>query len=98
MARLPSEEWLIQQIGDDKVILFHEGTEEEVVRFDPRDANAVAQAQKVIFGYHRMTDEDKAFAHFWCGYFYALAVWQAPSEITGLQYPTEPPTFLGSTS
>jgi hypothetical protein len=83
MATLPSGNWLIQQIGEN-VVLFDRNTEEEVVRFVATDANEAAQAQKVIFGYHRMSDEDKAFAHFWCGYFYGLAVWQAPSEITNL--------------
>jgi hypothetical protein len=72
MARLPSGRWLIQQIGE-SVVLFNAETEEEVVRFDPGLDNEVAQAQKTIFGYHRMSDEDKAFAHFWCGYFYAHA-------------------------
>ena len=71
MARLPSEEWLIQQIGG-QVILFHEHTEEEVVRFDPGDGNAAAQAQKVIHE-SRLSDEDKSMAHFWSGYFYAHA-------------------------
>lgn len=78
MATLPSGKWLIQQIGS-YVVLFDRETEEEVVRFVADDANEAAQAQKVIFGYHRMNDEDKSFAHFWCGYFYGLAVWQAPS-------------------
>lgn len=72
MARLPSEEWLIQQIGDN-VILYQEGSEEEIVRFDPSNANAAAQAQKVIYDSDRLSDEDKTFAHFWSGYFYAYS-------------------------
>lgn len=82
MAQLPSELWLIQQIGNDKVILFHRHTEKEIVRFDPRDANAAAEAQKVIHNSKLLDDEDKCFAHFWSGYFYGLAVWQAPLVIT----------------
>jgi hypothetical protein len=81
MVRLFSGEWMLQQVGD-TVILFHAETEEEVVRFVAADVNEVSRAQHAIFGYHRMSDEDKAFAHFWCGYFYGLAVWHAPVEIT----------------
>ena len=69
MAQLPGGEWLIQQIGDE-VILYHRDTEQEIVRFDPSDANAAAQAQKTIFD-SDLSDEDKCFAHFWSGYFYA---------------------------
>jgi len=71
MARLPSSTYLIQQIGG-QVILFEDGTEAEVVRFDPADADAAARAQKVI-SESALSAEDKAFAHFWSGYFYAHA-------------------------
>lgn len=72
MARLPSGNWLIQQIGEE-VIVFHADTEEEVVRFDPRDGNASAQAQKTIYDSELLDPEDKCFAHFWSGYFYGYA-------------------------
>lgn len=72
MATLPSEEWLIQQI-DNEVILFHRYTEEEIVRFNPNDANAAAVAQKAIHDAGQLGDEDKCFAHFWSGYFYGCA-------------------------
>lgn len=73
MAQLPPEgDWLIQQI-DGTVILFHRYNEQEVVRFDPSDANATARAQKTIHDSEELTDEQKCFAHFWCGYFYANA-------------------------
>jgi len=68
VARLPSEEYLIQEIGGE-VILFQQYTEAEVVRFDPRDMDAVAKAQKTIHD-SKLSDEDKCFAHFWSGYFY----------------------------
>jgi hypothetical protein len=71
MARLPSETYLIQQIGG-IVILFEEFTEREIVRFDPSDQNATAMAQKTIND-SELGPEDKAFAHFWSGYFYAYA-------------------------
>ena len=73
MARLANGEWLMQQIGG-QVILFRDHTEEEIVRFDPTSANAAAQAQKVIHDDERLSPEEKPFAHFWSGYFYAYAV------------------------
>jgi len=74
MAQLPPDgDWLVQQI-DGMVIVFRRHTEEEIVRFDPGDANASAQAQAVIDASDRLTDEQKTFAHFWSGYFYAHAV------------------------
>lgn len=72
MARLPSERYLIQQING-TVILFESGTDEEIVRFDPSDANATAIAQRTIYESDRLSDEDKCFAHFWSGYFHAYA-------------------------
>ena len=81
MARLRGN-WLIQQIETAEqdengnpvsmVILFEEGTEREIGRFDPADADAAARFQKVIYD-SSLPDETKAFAHFWCGYFYANA-------------------------
>ncbi len=72
MAQL-GDNWLIQQIGG-QVILFERYTEEEIVRFDPADANAAAMAQKTIHDSDQLSDEEKCFAHFWSGYFYAHAV------------------------
>jgi hypothetical protein len=75
MARLPGERFLIQQIGGE-VVLFEEGTEREIVRFDPHGsggADASAKAQGVINSSTEMNGEEKAFAHFWSGYFYAYA-------------------------
>lgn len=71
MARLPSEEYVIQQI-DGTVILFQEGTEKEIVRFPAHDGNSAARAQKTIYD-SNLSEEDKTFAHFWSGYFYAHA-------------------------
>lgn len=72
MAQLPSGDWLIQQIGGE-VILFQRFTEEEIVRFDPLDADAAAVAQGVIAMDPRLDKEDTSFAHFWSGYFYSCA-------------------------
>lgn len=70
MARLPSEDWLIQQIGGE-VVLFRPGDEAEVVRYPAGDMDATAKAQKVIYDSPLLSAEDKCFAHFWSGYFYA---------------------------
>lgn len=68
MARLPGERYLIQQIGG-LVILFEDGSEREVVKFDPADAKAAAQAQRAISVSPDLNAEEKVFAHFWSGYF-----------------------------
>lgn len=72
MAQLPGERFLIQQIGDE-VVLFEPYTEREIVRFDPTDRDAASQAQATIHESKELSDEEKAFAHFWSGYFYAHA-------------------------
>jgi hypothetical protein len=81
MARLPSGRYLAQHAGDD-VIVFEEGTEREVMRVPlvlrggdgsvTVNKDGIAEAQAVIY-HSELGDEDRAFAHFWCGYFYAHA-------------------------
>jgi hypothetical protein len=65
-------EWLVQLIGHE-VIVYQDGSEIEVVRYDHSDEDAMAKAQKVIHDSPLLSDEDKCFAHFWCGYFHALS-------------------------
>lgn len=73
MAQLPPDgTWLIQQ-SSGIVRLFHRHTEQEITSFDPRDGDAIAIAQKDIHDSPELTDEQKNFAHFWSGYFYAYA-------------------------
>lgn len=73
MAQLPPDgRWLIQQESG-VVTLFDRYTEEEVIKVDPADADAMAKAQKEIHDDERLDSEQKCFAHFWCGYFYAHA-------------------------
>lgn len=73
MAQLPPDgQWLIQQI-DGTVILFERYTERELLRFDPSSADACALAQHQIHQLEELDDEQRAFAHFWSGYFYAHA-------------------------
>lgn len=74
MAQLPGETWLMQQINGE-VILFHRYTERELLRFDPSDGNAAARAQMTIHQLDELDDEQKSFAHFWSGYFYAHAAY-----------------------
>jgi hypothetical protein len=74
MARLPSDKFLIQMIGDDTVLLFEQYTEREIVRFAVKDSHSFAAGQRMIYQNEELSTEDKAFAHFWCGYFYAHAV------------------------
>jgi hypothetical protein len=71
MARLPSKRYLMQQIGA-QVVLFEDFTERQVVRFDPADGIAAANALDAISG-SELSDEDKCYACFWAGYFHAYA-------------------------
>lgn len=74
MSQLPPDgTWLVQQL-DGVVVVYHRHTEEEVVRFDPSNADAAAKAQGVIAADPRLSPEQKSMAHFWSGYFYGCAV------------------------
>lgn len=70
MAQLPSENYLVQLIDDD-IVLFERYTERELVRFSAQSGDAVARGQKQIYDLKELSDEDKCFAHFWSGYFWA---------------------------
>jgi hypothetical protein len=73
MAQLPPDgRWLIQQESG-VVVLFDRNTEEEIIKVDPANADAMARAQREIYDDDRLSPEQKCFAHFWCGYFYAHA-------------------------
>lgn len=76
MARLPSYQYLIQQIGSD-IVVFEEGSEREIARFTANNGNEVARGQKVIYD-SELCDEDKHFAALWSGYFYAYACMDHP--------------------
>jgi hypothetical protein len=77
MARLPSEKYLIQQVGG-VVILFEDFTEREIARFDSGNQDATAKAQQVISG-SELGEEDRCFAHFWSGYFSSYNGHPAPA-------------------
>lgn len=80
MAQLPPDgQYLIQQ-ADGHVRLFERYTERELASFDPADQNATAIAQGVIHGLGELTEEQKSFAHFWSGYFYAHAGMPDPGD------------------
>lgn len=71
MAQLPPDgEWLIQQIGE-QVILFQRNTELEIARWDVNSADSTMRAQKTVHLSDLLTAEQKCFAHFWAGYFWA---------------------------
>jgi hypothetical protein len=71
MAQLPPDgDWLVQSEGS-QVFVIHRYTEEKIVEFDVNDHDAVATAQGKIHESKRLNPEQKSFAHFWCGYFYA---------------------------
>lgn len=71
MAQLPPDgEWLVQQIGG-RVVLFQRHTEYELASWPVDSADATMRAQKVIHDSDLLTDEQKCFAHFWAGYFWA---------------------------
>lgn len=73
MAGLPPDgAWLVQQIGG-QVHVFNRYTDEEVVSFPAGDADQAARSQKIIYDSDLLTDEQKCYAHFWCGYFFAYA-------------------------
>lgn len=73
MAQLPPDgRWLVQQ-NDGIVVVFDRYTQEEIIKVDPADADAMTKAQKKIYDDDRLDPEQKCFAHFWCGYFYAHA-------------------------
>ncbi len=71
MARLPSDGFLIQHIGDN-VILFEDHTEREIVKFDPTSPPAIMEALKTIET-SELSADDKRMAIFWSGYFFAHA-------------------------
>lgn len=79
MSGLPPDGRILIQQNDGIVTIFDSYTDEEFVRFDPSGANAAAKAQKAIYDCEALNAEQKCFAHFWSGYFYAHgSVGQAP--------------------
>lgn len=71
MAGLPPDGMWVVQSENGEIFVLNQYTEEEVVRFPARDATAAAIAQKTIYESTELTDEQKCYAHFWTGYFYA---------------------------
>lgn len=73
MAQLPPDGQLVMQQIDGAVVLYDRDTERELIRFDPTDADAAAKAQGAIHRHPELDEEQRSFAHFWSGYFYAHA-------------------------
>lgn len=78
MARLPSGEFLVQQIGDD-VVVFEGYTERQIARFNPTNAESMLDGIRAI-SVSELSSDDKAMAQFWSGYFYAHAVAGLPDS------------------
>jgi len=74
MARLPSEKFLIQNIGDD-VMVFEDGSEREIARWPAKNPDKMVDGMKAVSEDDSLSVVDKAFAHFWAGYFYAHMVY-----------------------
>ena len=72
MARLPSQMYVMQQ-ADGVVVLFEDGSERQIVRFDPADGRSAELALEEIRE-SGLGDEDRCFACFWVGYFRGCAV------------------------
>lgn len=70
MARLPSLQWLVQEV-DGVVSVFREGDEKTIVEFNARNGIETMMAMKPLWESTELSDEDKCFAIFWCGYFHA---------------------------
>jgi hypothetical protein len=70
MARLPSGDYLVQSLADGSVFVFEDHTERQIARFDPTDEQQLVEGMAAIEA-SNLSDEDRAFAHFWSGYFYA---------------------------
>lgn len=73
MAGLPPDGRIKIQQNDGVVSIFDSYTDEVFLTFNPHDADACAKAQKNIHDCEKLDDEQKSFAHFWSGYFYAHA-------------------------
>lgn len=74
MAQLPPNgDHIIQQI-DGTVRLFNRYTEQDLITpFNPDDPEEFGPALREIHVHQDLTDEEKSFASFWTGYFYANA-------------------------
>lgn len=84
MAQLPPDGNLLIQQVNGRVVLFERYTERELVSFDPLIHADVGQAQRLIRECEELTDEQKAFANFWSGYFYAYACMTTGSPVPRL--------------
>jgi len=72
MAQLPGDDgWLVGSEGSIVSVSRPRLDDDEcIVSFDARNMQEVGQAQFAIHKSDDLTEEQKSFAHFWCGYFY----------------------------
>ena len=72
MALLPGSDWAIQLVG--KKIIILNTSSQEVILEGSANAKEIAKFQLDIHNNTSLNDEQKVFAHFWCGYFYRSSV------------------------
>lgn len=73
MAQLPPDgTWLMQQM-DGLVHVFNRDTEEQLVEFDPGDPSSFGPALQRMWETDVFNGEQKSFAAFWTGYYFAHA-------------------------
>ena len=76
LAGLPPDGTILIQQNDGGISIFNQMTDEVYLTFSVKDSNALAIAQGHIWHHEKLTDEQKCFAIFWSGYFYAYSCMQ----------------------
>jgi hypothetical protein len=73
MPQLPEGRFLIQ-ISSSEVVIYDQEGEGEILRFEAGGPKyKMMQNQAAIERLEQLTQQQKAMAHFWAGYFHAVA-------------------------
>jgi len=67
-ALFPNFKWLVESGRYDHIRIYHRDTGEVLVEYHPWNPRQMWQAQTVIRETDKLTDEEKSWAHYWCGY------------------------------
>jgi hypothetical protein len=83
MARLPSQNYLIQAPADgSEVILFAaDDPDRTLVIFNAHDGNSMSAGVRQIWQCQELDQQDRAFACLWVGYFYSFAAYPGDGRI-----------------
>ena len=73
MAQLPPDGQILIQQNDGIVSIFDQYSQEVFHEFNPSEANETSITMGKIWHDEKLTDEQRCFAIFWSGYFYAHA-------------------------